>query len=298
MKPETLFKQTVMRLLPTKLWVQIDYRFHMGKKCDLVTPQTFNEKLCWMKVYYPDSRQVLLIDKDTVRGYVADQIGSEHLITQYGVWERFDDIDFDILPKNFVLKPTHTSGDIYFCEDKSQLDRKALRKTVNRWMRRNFYHQSREWGYKCIKPRIVAQELLLEEDGGTLRDYKFMCFNGEPKCFQITQNHRNGIGTTVNYYDMQWNPLPVRKKYSVGQGLAHPPIGFNQMVILCKTLAKPFPFVRMDFYISCGHIYFGEFTFCPGSGIERYYPDDWDLIFGNWLELPQKFQRSIEKRCV
>lgn len=288
MKFETFVKQTVMRLLPTKWWVKIDYRFHLGKKCDLKNPQTLNEKLCWLKVYDLDDRQMVLADKYSVRQYITDQIGSEYLVPQYGVWECFDQIDFNSLPEQFVLKPTHTSGDIFFCENKSQLDRKALQNIVNSWMRRNYFDQGKEWGYKHIKPRIIAQEILYEEDGEILRNYKIMCFNGEPKVVQITQNHENGSGITVNYYDMQWNPLPVKKKYSVGKGLSKPPAGYDHMINLCKVLAKPFLFVRLDFYISYGKIYFGEFTFCPGSGIERYYPDEWDYIFGSWLKLPPK----------
>jgi len=240
-------------------------------------------------VFDLDDRQTSLVDKHTVREYITDQIGEEYLVPQYGVWKRFDEINFDALPERFVLKPTHTSGDIYFCEDKSQLDKKALRKTVNKWLRRNYYHQGREWGYKHLKPAIIADQILVQDDGETLRDFRFMCFNGEPKYIILSQNHRDGNETTVNYYDLNWNSLPI-KKYKEGKGLPEPPTRFDELVELCRKLAKPFPFVRLDFYIVGGRIYFGEFTFCPSSGIGLFKQMEWDYTFGSWLELPLKNQ--------
>ena len=275
-----------MRLLPAKWWVAIDYRYHMKRKCSFKNPQTFNEKLCWMKVYYKNNERAILVDKYAVNQYIAEKIGEDHLIPLLGVWERFDDIDLDTLPEQFVLKPNHTSGDVFICTDKSKIDKGALRETVNRWMKRNYYHQGREWEYKNIKPRIIAQQYLVDSDGQGAKDYKFLCFNGKPRCLYTCQDRRDETGLKINYYDMQWKPMPLLKEHSVNGRTLERPESFEEMVRICEVLAEPFPFVRLDLYEAGGKTYFGEFTFCPDAGVKRFIPEEWDYTLGSWLELP------------
>ncbi len=277
-----------MRLLPAKWWVKIDYRFHMGRKCNLKNPRTFNEKLCWLKVYHKDNERTKLVDKYAVRQYIADKLGQAYVVPLLGVWKRFDEIDFNTLPEQFVLKPNHTSGDVFICEDKSKIDKEVLRETVNKWMRRRYYHQGREREYKRIKPRIIAEEYLTDQTGRGVMDYKFLCFNGKPRCLYTCQDRRDETGLKINYYDMQWQPLPIMKKHNIIGKTIEKPAFFDEMVHICELLSNPFPFVRLDLYETGGKIYFGEFTFCPDAGVKKFVPEEWDKTLGDWLELPYK----------
>ena len=286
MKPETLFKQTVMRPLPTKLWVRIDYRFHMGKKCDLKNPRTFNEKLCWLKVYYGSAERSALVDKYIAKQFIAEKIGSEYVVKTLGVWDRFEDIKFDDLPERFVLKPTHASGNVMICKDKSKLDMKALKIQTDRWMRRNFYHQGREPEYRKIKPRILAEEFLADKDGNAVSDFKFFCFNGTPRAVCICKDRFGEGGLLLNYYDMQWNPLPFRKIHTQQGEPIERPATLEEMSRICKILSEDFLFVRLDLYDVQGRIYMGEMTFYPDSGVKRFENEEWDRMIGSWITLP------------
>ncbi len=295
MKFETLIKQTIMRLLPTKWWVKIDYRFHMGKSCDLKNPQTFNEKLCWMKVYYGSAERGGLVDKYLAKQYIADKIGPEYVVKTLGVWDRFGDIPFNDLPGRFVLKPGHTSGNVLICKDKSKLDLIALKKEVDRWMRRDFYHQGREPEYKNIKPHILAEELLAGKDGKEVPDYKFFCFDGIPRAVYLCEDRFGEEGVKLCYYDMQWNPLPFRKVHTVLGEPIERPAAFDEMVRICKILSEGFPFIRLDMYDVQGKVYMGEMTFYPDSGVKAFENEDWDRMIGSWIKLPSKKMGHITK---
>jgi len=290
-----LLKLRISRLIPDKAYLKLKYRIIFGKKLNLNNPQTFNEKLQWLKLYDRNPMYTMLTDKYEVRKYVAEVIGEEHLIPLLGVWERFEEIDFDKLPNEFVLKPTHTSGDIFICKDKSKVDLTELRKIVNKWLKREYYWFHREWPYKNIKPRIIAEKYMVDESGIELKDYKFMCFNGKPKILFVVSNRHLEGGLKMDFYDLDWNLLPFERHYKRSGKVMPKPRSFNKMIEIAEKLSQGIPFVRVDLYEVDGHPYFGELTFYPGAGFEEFTPEEWDYIIGSWLQLP--LEKVEDKGC-
>lgn len=274
------------KLLPDKLYLKLMYRLCMRKRLNLENPKTYNEKLQWLKLYDRKSEYTMMVDKYEVRKYIADTIGKEYLIPSLGVWDKFEDIDFEQLPDQFVLKPNHTSGDVYICKDKSKIDYKELEKEVNAWMKKEYFWYQREWQYKNIKPRIICEKYMVDESGTELKDYKYFCFNGEPKAMFVATDR--GIDTRFDFYDIQFNHLPFMQHYKNATKKINKPKGFDEMVVLSKKLSKEFPHVRVDFYDVNGEIYFGELTFYHFSGFEKFEPEEYDYLFGSWLDLPDK----------
>lgn len=279
-------KLNIMSLLPTKLWVRIDYYVHFGKKLSLNAPKSFNEKLNWMKCYYHDDMRSTLVDKYGVREYVKNKIGEEYLIPLLGVWDSPDQIDFDALPTQFVLKPTHTSGDVFICRDKSGIDIAACRKLLRSWLKRNYYKQGREWEYKFVKPRIIAEKYMVDESGNQLRDYKFFCFDGVTTFLFIATDRQ--VDTKFDFYDINFNHLPVKNGHENAVMNCKKPEHYDDMVKLATTLSEGFPHVRIDLYNISGKIYFGEFTFYHNSAAVPFVPKEWDYKFGEYFYLPQK----------
>src|SRR5690554_2515997 len=197
----------LFKFIPDKFYLKIKYRLKMGKKLDLNNPKTFNEKLQWLKLYDRKPEYTQMVDKYEVRKYIKDVIGEEYLIPLLGIYDSFEDIDFDKLPNEFVLKPNHTSGNVFICKDKSKIDYKKLKKGVSRWLKREYYWVHREWTYKNIKPRVICEKYLQEN----ITDYKFMCFNGEPKLIQIHRN-RGSKNKTLDFYDINWNKTEIRRE--------------------------------------------------------------------------------------
>ena len=276
----------IFRFIPDAIFLKIKYRLIMGKKLDLKNPKTFNEKLQWLKLYDRRPEYTKMVDKYEVRKYIAKTIGEEYLIPLLGVYDSFDDIDFDRLPNQFVLKPNHTSGDFYICRDKSKIDYKKLKKEVNRWLKREYYWLHREWPYKNVKPRILCEKYLVDESGKELIDYKFMCFNGEVKCIFVCSNRNSPLGLNIDIYNVDWNLMPFGRPNSPRTGVKIPkPRNFNKMIEFAEKLAKDIPFIRVDFYEVDGHLYFGELTFYPTSGFGKFTPEYYDDILGSWLKL-------------
>ena len=276
----------IFRLLPDDLYLKIKYRLTMGRKLDLNNPETFNQKLQWLKLYDRKPEYTQMVDKYEVRKYIKEIIGEEYLIPLLGVYDSFEEIDFDNLPDEFVLKPNHTSGDVFICRDKSKIDYKKLRNEVNKWLKREYFWLHREWPYKNVKPRILCEKYLVDESGKELIDYKFMCFNGEVKCLFVGLNRYTPGGLNVDFYDMDWKPMPFERHYKRSGKLIPKPKNLGRMVEFAKKLSKNIPFVRVDFYEVDGHLYFGELTFYPGAGFEEFTPEKYDYVLGSWLELP------------
>lgn len=258
------------------------------EKLNLNDPKTFNEKLQWLKLYNRIPLYSTLVDKYKVKKYITEKIGKEYVIQTLGVWEKFDEIDFDSLPNQFVLKCTHDSGGLVICKDKQAFDKKNAKQKINRSLKKNYYYHGREWPYKNVKARIIAEQYMEDTETKELRDYKFFCFNGKVKCFKIdfdrATHHR------ANYYDENGSLLPF------GEAVCPPdhsrniklPKELNKMIELAERLATDIPFVRVDFYDANGHIYFGEMTFYPASGFGKFIPEEWDYKLGEWLTLPGK----------
>lgn len=267
-------------------YLKILYKIHMGQTLHLDNPRTLNEKLQWLKLHDRRREYTMMVDKYRVKKYIAQKIGPQYLIPTLGVWNRFDDIDFEKLPDQFVLKCTHDSGGVVVCKDKNRLDINAARKTINKSLRCNYYWGSREWPYKNVKPRIIAEKYMASPGNEALTDYKFMCFNGKMKCLlTVTERFSRG-GDRITFFDREWNPLPfeVRHHPKSAQKI-EPPKNLSEMIRLSEVLANNITYVRVDFYEVDGKIYFGELTFFPMSGFIGFSPTKWDRILGDWLDL-------------
>ena len=272
-----------------ELYLKVYYFLCMGRKLDLKNPKTFTEKIQWMKLYNKSSLCTKLVDKYAVRDYVKECIGENHLVPLLGVWSAFDEINFEKLPNKFVLKTTHDSGGVFICRDKRKLDIKMAQKIIEGSLSRNYFWKGREYPYKNVKPRIIAEKFMEGSDRGYLVDYKFFCFNGKPKVLFFVSDRYNANNTPpkFDYYDMNLQHLPVRSK---GHDNATTPLShfseFSEMKRLAGILSEGFPHVRVDLFLSQGKIYFGEMTFHHDGGLVPFIPNEWDRKFGDLLVLP------------
>lgn len=270
-----------------KEYLEKKFMILMNRDLNLVNPQTFNEKLQWLKLYDRKPEYTTMVDKYAVKKYVADIIGEEHIIPTLGVWNHFDEIDFDKLPNQFVLKCTHDSGGIVICKDKNQLDLKSAKKKIEKCLKRNYYWSSREWPYKDVKPRIIAEKFLSDEGKEELSDYKVLCFNGEPKIVEVHKGRFNGQHTADNY-DIFWNKTDI-EQYDLPKTneLMPKPAFLEEMLHLSKLLSKDLIHVRVDWYFTNNRLYFGELTFFDGSGYNLFCGNA-DELLGSWIKLPIK----------
>jgi hypothetical protein len=225
-----------------------------------------------------------MVDKYEVRKYVANKIGEEYLIPLLGVWDTFDAINFDELPEKFVLKCTHDSGSVYICNDKREFDIKYVKKKINKALKRNYYYVWKEWPYKNVKPRIIAEQFMVDESESDLKDYKFFCFNGVPELLFVATDRPHD--TRFDFYDLQFNHLPFEQGYPCATKKISKPVNFNEMVMIASKLSQNIPHVRVDLYNINGKIYFGELTFTHYSGLVPFKPEIWDEILGDKLKLP------------
>lgn len=269
--------------IPDELYLKILFRIKMGYKLDLKNPKTFNEKLQWLKLHDRNPLYTTLVDKYEVRQYIEDTIGKEYLIPLLGVWDRFEDIDFEQLPEQFVLKCTHDSGGIVICKDKSKLNLKKAKKKINTSLKKNFYWAFREWPYKNVKPRIIAEKYMVDESGTELKDYKIFCFDGKPKALFVATD-RSIHETKFDFFDIDFNHLPFMQHYPNNtEREITKPKGLEKMLVLAEKLTQDFKHCRADFYDINGQVYFGELTFSHFSGFEHFKPKEWDYKFGDWI---------------
>lgn len=279
--------QQRMRLLPDAVYLKLVYRARIGRPLNLNSPKGFNEKLQWLKLYDRNPLYTKLVDKAEVKPWVAERIGWEHVVPTLGVWDSFDDIDFGALPERFVLKCTHDSGGLAICRDLSTFDMAAARRKIERSLANNYFWSGREWPYKDVRPRIIAEEYLdpAGEQVG-LTDYKVMCFGGQARC-EFTCTGRADGNLHVDFFDTEWNHMPFTRHYPNADVPPEAPERLKDMVAMAERLSEGMPFVRVDFYEVAGQYYFGEMTFYPGSGMEEFDPARWDEELGSWIELPE-----------
>lgn len=281
-----VFLLNCMKILPDKIYLKIRYRIEFKKKLDIKNPRTFNEKLNWLKLYDRKLEYKKMVDKYDVRQYIADKIGEEYLIPLLGIWDNFDDIDFDKLPEQFVLKCTHDSGSVVVCKDKKAFDYTDARRKIKRKQKKDLFWWGREWPYKDLSPRIIAEKYMKDEKSEDLVDYKFFCFNGEPKFIYISENLSNHELASISFFDLEFNSVPFKRNDF--RELQHPPVrpvNFEKMVELSKILSKNHIFLRVDFYEINGKIYFGELTFFPAAGYLPIVPYEWDEKLGDLIRL-------------
>ena len=271
------------------------YRFIFGKKLNLENPKGFNEKINWLKIYNRNPLYPRLVDKAEVKKIVAERIGEEHIIPTYGVWNRFKDIDFDSLPNQFVLKSTNGGGGsgVVLCKDKATFDKEKARQRLEISMNVNWKFE-REWVYRDVKPRLIAEKYMANDDGSDLEDWKIFCFNGEPKVlFYASDRYTKGEPLKFDWYDMDLKHLPIN---SHGIPQANKELKmfpeWEEMKETARKLSQGFPHVRVDLYLINHKVYFGELTFFHDGGVVALEPEDWEYTLGSWIDLPEK---KIEK---
>lgn len=276
----------VSKLIPDKAYLKLKFKACIGQSLNLDSPKTYNEKLQWLKLYDHKPEYTNMVDKYEVKNYVAQRIGEEYIIPTLGVWDKVEDIDFDSLPNQFVLKCTHDSGGLVICRDKAKLDIDQAKKKLNEALHKNFYFIGREWPYKNVKPRIIAEKYMEDKHHFDLVDYKILCFNGVPKLIQI-HNGRFNLHTQ-DFYDFDWNKLDIKQGPPVSDTVIEKPAFIEDMYALTLKLANISPHVRIDWYYVDGKMYFGEITFFDGSGFNKFEPEEWDEKIGAWIKLPNK----------
>lgn len=265
------------------------YKIRTKKELNLDSPETFNEKLQWLKLYDRKPEYTTMVDKYAVKEYVSNLIGEEYVIPTLGVWNRFEDIDFDSLPDQFVLKTTHDSGGIVICKDKSNFDFSAAKAKINRSLKHDYYMYTREWPYKDVPKRIIAEKYMVDESGYDLKDYKFFCFNGEVRAmFVATDRQKHGEEVKFDFFDENYNHLPIKQGHPNAVVPPQKPSCFEEMKVFASKLSQGIPHLRVDFYEVNGKIYFGELTFFHFSGMTPFVPEEWDRRFGDWIKLPDK----------
>lgn len=278
-----------VRFLSDEMYLKLLYKIVTGKRLNIKEPRTFNEKLQWLKLNDRKEIYTDMVDKYEAKKVVEDRIGKEYVVETYGVYDCFEEIDFDSLPEKFVLKCTHDCGGLVICRDKSKLDKDEARKKINKCLKKNYYFSSREWPYKNVKPRIIAEKYLenMSEDSELgIVDYKWFCFGGEPKFLYVSQGLEEHSTARISFYDMEFNKMPFsRSDYKGFEEKPFKPTRFDEMKEIARKLAKDIPFVRIDLYEINGNIYFSEITFYPCSGMIPFTPAEWDYELGNLLDL-------------
>ena len=259
---------------------------YMGYPLDLENPKTFSEKLQWLKVNYREPIQTVMVDKYEAKLLIAQRVGNQYIIPTLAVWDSVEDIDLDALPNQFVLKCTHDSGGIVICKDKSSFDFEAAKAKLSASLHRDYSRIAREWPYKDVPRRIIAEEYLSELGSNEILDYKMYSFHGEPKLTVVCSNRFSKTGTRMNFYDIDWEPMGIHFGHYPPLSTEFPlPVTYDEMKRLTAELSKDCPFLRVDFYEIKGRLYIGELTFFPGAGFDKFLPMSKDYELGEWLHL-------------
>lgn len=274
----------IVRLIPDKTYIGLNYFLRTGKRIHWNNPRTYNEKINWMKIYDRNPMYVTLVDKQAVKEWAADKLGEGHIIPTLGVWDDFENIDFDILPEQFVLKTTHDSGGVVIYTGEKELDRDKLNKFFKRRLNRNYYWHGRQWAYKGVKPRIMAEPYMVDESGVELKDYKVFCFDGEPRMIHVDfgrfDNHQRNLYTT------KWEYIPASIKYPTNPDrVIEKPEALDELLRCAKVLSEGMRHARADFYIIGTHVYLGEMTLYHGDGCEKFTPESFGYEMGDWMKI-------------
>lgn len=287
MRLSYLTRLGLTRWMSDEAFLKKQYKNIFGTSLNLDNPQTFNEKLQWLKLYNRKPEYTMMVDKYKVREYIAQTLGEEYLIPLIGVWDDPDEIDFDALPDQFVLKCNHNSGlGMCICKDKSKLDIPKVKAELRKGLKQDYYLPGREWPYKNVPRKVICEKYMTDnDDGSELTDYKFFCFNGVPKFMYISKD--NSENATTDFFDMEFNHLEMRMKDPNSNVIPSKPDLFDEMKAIAEKLSKGIPFVRVDLYVISGGIYFGELTFFHNAGFCSIHPDHWGKTLGDWIKLPK-----------
>lgn len=283
--PYYMGRRGLLNWMSDEAYLKLVYRWRTGKKLNLENPVTFNEKLQWLKLYDRKPEYTMMADKYAVRKYIADTIGEEYLIPLLGVWEDPDEIDFDALPDQFVLKCNHNSATgLCICKDKSKLDIEKVKKELRKGLKENYFWGGREWQYKDIPRKIICEKYMDDGSGDALQDYKFFCFNGVPKLMYVTKEASTDPG--VDFFDMDFNFIPLKMGWPNFCERTEKPKNFALMKEISAQLSKNIPILRVDFFEINGILYVGELTFFHSSGFDPITPNEYDIWMGNEIILP------------
>lgn len=285
-----LFEHLFLKIKDDRKFIECKWRFTMSYPLNLDAPISYNEKQNWLKLYDRKPEYTMMVDKYLVKSYVAKIIGEEYIIPTLGVWDTPDEIDFSTLPNQFVLKCNHNSGKgMFICKDKSSLSQKdinGVRANLRIGLSEDYYKNNREWPYKNVSRKILAEQFMEDEQTKELRDYKFFCFDGEVKCLFIATNRGKGEHETFfDFYDSDFNHLEVKNGHPNATVKPKKPDHFDEMKQIASRLSKGFPSIRVDLYEVNGKVYFGELTFTHWGGFTPFEPQEWDFIFGSWIHL-------------
>lgn len=283
-----LANRNLLNWVPDIHYLKLIFYFEMGCKLNLSHPKTFSEKLQWLKIFHRKVEYSDYVDKYNVRFHISRTLGNDYLIPLIAVHESVEEIKWELLPNEFVLKCTHGSHANIFCVNKKSLNIDRAKSRLRYWMNKNWYWFGREYPYKFVKPRIICEKLLKEKNGNAyLTDYKIFCFNGKPKYCQIIKN-RGQNDETIDFFDRYWNHMPFTGLRNLPRSAHHidKPKNYELLFDLAEKISNEFLFVRVDFYCVGNDIFFGELTFFPTSGFGKFYPEEWNKSIGNLLILP------------
>lgn len=283
----------IAHTVPDSLYVRIKYFYHFHSWPDLSNPKTFNEKIQWLKLHDRRSEYTLMVDKFEAKRYVEKIVGSEYIIPTYGVWDNYEDIHFDKLPDQFVIKCTHDCGGQSICRSKKTFDYRAAKVKIESSLKNNYYWQEREWPYKNVKPRVLIEKYLEESssEGASVKgltDYKFFCFSGTPQLLYISRGLENHATAEISFFDLEGKRLLFArsdyKPFSIDVKL---PSNYKEMLETAEKIAKAVnnQFVRVDLYSVNNHVYFSEITLHPCGGLLPFCPESADYEVGNYLKL-------------
>lgn len=272
-------------VLPDKLYLSLLFYCSVGYWPKITNPRSFNEKIQWLKLYDRHEEYSMMVDKVSVKDYVESKIGKEFLIPTLGVWDRVEDINWDSLPDQFVIKSASDSGGVVVCKDKSTLCIEDAVAKLSRLGKRRYSKLNKEYPYDGVSHRFIAEKYLEDESGFELKDYKFFCFDGIVKFLFVATGRQKG-DTRFDFFDCEFNHLPVINGHPNADVCPSMPINFQEMIRVAEVLSKGIPHVRVDLYNVNGKVYFGELTFFHWSGMVPFEPRKWDFIFGEYLNLP------------
>lgn len=273
-------------LIYEKLYIRFWYKYATGKKLNLNTPVTFSEKLQWLKIYDRNPLYTTLVDKIASKEYVGKMIGFNHIIPTIATYDKVDDINWELLPKSFVLKCSHDSGGMVLCKNKSTLDIHSAKRKLNNCLKNNYSYSSCEWAYRDVRPRILCEQYMEDGRYGGLTDYKFYCFNGVPRYLYVSAGLEDHKTAKISFLTMDWKFAPFRRSdfYPFSE-LPQKPDTFEDMVKIARQLSKDIPFVRVDLYEINGSVFFSELTLYPCAGVMPIEPKEWDKNLGDLLKL-------------
>lgn len=286
------FNKVVIKLSPfipsDELYIRLKWLATMDYRLNLKDPKSFNEKINWLKLHDRKPEYVTMVDKVAVKDYVASIVGDQYIIPTLAVWSRVEDIDFESLPKQFVLKTNHDSGGVVVCRDRKSFNKGKAIQILNKSLNTDYYLQSREYPYKHLSRRVFAEQYLEDDRFGELRDYKFFCFDGEVKAlFVATGRMSSDSETRFDFFDSDFHHLNIINGHPNAIVTPEKPICFEEMKEVAGKLSKGIPHVRVDLYEVNGKVYFGELTFSHWGGFTPFEPESWDYQFGSWIKLPE-----------